>query len=112
MPKHLLFFLVIGMLAGCGGWERDLAADKTKMQQAGWTYFETLGTPAPWTTTFDFDSSMGVSVGAIWTVNGVQQRKAYRQDKYLYYVQGYAKANGDSFAVVFQKEKPAKPAAP
>ena len=112
MIKSLIILMLVGVLAGCSKWQRNLEADKAKMQQTGWTYLETLGVSGPWVADGWLDSPTARSVGVGWVVNAKQEQKKYPQDVFLYSAHIYTKANGDSFVVVFQKEKPATPAAP
>jgi hypothetical protein len=90
-------------------WENQLAVDQKKMEIAGWTYVDTLGVVGPWATTFNFESSTADAIKAGWTVKGIPSEKRYKQDRYLYYVQGYLKSDGDSFVMMFRREKPKFP---
>jgi hypothetical protein len=108
MKKYLSILTLIGLFCGCSmkeQWNTDLTKDVTEMEQAGWSYFETLGTPGKWDFKTGADAPTAKTIGADWSSNGVPKHKVYSQDGYVFAIHVYIKSNGDSFVEVFRRQK-------
>ena len=105
----LLPLVAVLLLLGCSradDWHAQLADDEAETHAKGWTSFETLGDPGPWTGDFWIESETASSVTVGWVLGGKQGEKKYYQTNYVYYAHNYVNTNGDAFVIVYRRDKP------
>jgi len=81
-------------------------AEKRRWTVEGWSYVETIGTPANDATYITHISSETArSVTAFASAGGVRTNKVYAQTNALYLVVSMQRPSGDAFALVFTRPK-------
>ena len=108
MKKLFTVVALTAFLAGCGtpksDYHFDWAALAFQMQADGWNYSETLGVPGEAVAETHLSSETGI-LTAVWITNGKREKKVYDQHDAFYAIVVLQKKNGDTFAVIFRKEK-------
>jgi hypothetical protein len=104
----------LSVFCGCSArssanFDLDLHNIDKEMEKQGWTHLETLGEPGPGILETELDASTAERATAFWILKGQRNEKVYKQTKMLYAVVTIQKADGDTFCLVFTKEKPPKP---
>jgi hypothetical protein len=105
--RILLFIFLSSALLFAGCARPDYIQQREQCEKEGWRYCETMGTESSdgkffmWMSS---DTAQHVDVGVV--IDGKQFQKSYPQQEYLYRGYLYTKPSGDSFALIFRKEKP------
>jgi len=100
-----IFALSALLFAGCS--RPDYVQQREQCEKEGWHYCETMGTESSDGKFFMWMSSdtarqLGVKV----SIGGKEVEKSYPQSEYLYRGCLFTTGSGDSFALIFRKEKP------
>ena len=104
--RHTIMALLLAMaLVGCS--QPEFVKEREQQEKEGWTYVETIGIESKDATLMMWMSSdTAREAKAFGITNGKKIEKTYSQDKYFYRGCAFMTKSGDSFVLVFRKDKP------
>jgi len=92
------------LFTGCS--RPEYVQQREQCEKEGWQYYETVGKESSDGKFMQWMSSSTASrLGVGVTIDGNETQKSYPQQEYLYKSCLFLKNSGDSFALVFRKEK-------